>query len=91
MDRQYIFPVAKRDVQRYKTVGISFKNDILTKIDSERGLIPRSVFLSKILEQTYTNSDVSVMKNAIPQILPKVEAPRESVIPTSKGDLDPHG
>jgi predicted CopG family antitoxin len=29
--------------------------------------------------------------NTIPQILPKVEAPRESVIPTSKGDWDPHG
>ena len=78
-------------MQYCTSVGISFKKDILTKIDSERGLIPRSIFLSKILEQTYAKNDVSVMKNAIPQILPKVEAPRESVIPTSKGDLDLRG
>lgn len=72
-------------MQNCTTVGISFTNDILMKIDSARGLIPRSIYLRKILEQTYPGNEVN--ENAIPQILPKVEAPRESVIPASKGKL----
>jgi hypothetical protein len=53
------------------------------KIDSARGLIPRSIFLRKILEQAYTGNEVN--ENAISQILPKVRPPRESVIPVTKG------
>jgi hypothetical protein len=51
------------NMQNCTTVGISFKKDILTKIDTDRGLIPRSIFLRKILEQTY--SKVEVNENAI--------------------------
>jgi hypothetical protein len=78
-------------MQNYTTCGISFSKDILTKMDAERGLIPRSIFLRKILEQTYSDNEVN--ENAISQILPKVEPPRESVIPSTKriGDPKPVG
>lgn len=46
-------------MQKYKTAGISFSNDILKRIDTERGLIPSSIFLRKILEQTYTDIEVN--------------------------------
>lgn len=45
---------------------LAVTNDILTKIDSERGLIPRSLYLRKILEQTYPGNktiDREVNKN----------------------------
>ena len=50
-------------MQNYTTCGISFSKDILSKIDTERGLIPRSIFLRKILEQTYADNKVN--ENAI--------------------------
>lgn len=33
--------------------GISFKKDLISKIDSERGDIPRSKYIQRILERYY--------------------------------------
>ena len=33
--------------------GISFKKDLISKIDSERGDVPRSKFIQRILERYY--------------------------------------
>jgi hypothetical protein len=44
-------------------VGISFPKKIMAKIDSERGDIPRSRFLLRLLEHRYTNTAVRMENN----------------------------
>ena len=38
---------------RYKSTGLSIPNELLTRIDSERGDIPRSRFLLRLIERAY--------------------------------------
>ena len=66
-------------MQNYTTAGISFRNDILRKIDSERGLISRSVYLHKILEQTYADNNEVTRRDRIGQ----VEGPGKTPQPVS--------
>jgi hypothetical protein len=40
-------------MQDYIATGISFKKGLIFKIDSERGDIPRSKFIQRILERYY--------------------------------------
>lgn len=39
--------------QKHKPIGISFTKELLEKIDKERGDIPRSRFIQRILEKKY--------------------------------------
>ncbi len=39
------------------SAGISLPKDILSKIDEERGDIPRSRYILRILERTYLNEE----------------------------------
>ena len=39
------------------SVGVSLSRDILQRIDAERGDIPRSPFLERLLEQAYAQKD----------------------------------
>jgi hypothetical protein len=41
------------NMQSSIAVGISFPKDIISKIDAERGDIPRSRYLLRILEKAY--------------------------------------
>ncbi|MCM1986043.1 hypothetical protein [Methanococcoides seepicolus] len=46
--------------------GISINTEVLTELDEERGLIPRSRFLQKILEERYySNNGIAVHKGDI--------------------------
>ena len=89
--RIFIIASTTLDVQNYTTAGISFRNDILRKIDSERGLISRSVYLRKILEQTYTDNEVTGIN--------QVEGPSKDTstcstllnLPATQGSEDLHG
>lgn len=38
--------------------GISFDKDILEKIDKERGDVPRSKYLTKVLKKEYTIKNI---------------------------------
>ena len=40
-------------MQRYIAIGISFPREIIIKIDTERGDIPRSRYLLRMIENTY--------------------------------------
>jgi hypothetical protein len=44
-------------------VGISFPKKIMAKIDSERGDVPRSRFLLRLLEDRYTNTHIQIENN----------------------------
>jgi hypothetical protein len=44
-------------------VGISFPKKVMAKIDSERGDIPRSRFLLRLLEDRYTNTHIKMENN----------------------------
>lgn len=48
-----VFKGAVLTVMQRSTFGISLPNDILLKIDSERGDIPRSRYLLRLLERVY--------------------------------------
>lgn len=39
------------------SVGVSLPQDLLAKIDAERGDIPRSKFLQRLLEQAYAQKE----------------------------------
>jgi hypothetical protein len=41
------------DLQKNKPTGFSLPGELIQKIDAERGDIPRSRFLLRILEKTY--------------------------------------
>ena len=43
-------------MQKCTTVGISLLSDTLARIDSERGLISRSVYLREILKEIYPST-----------------------------------
>ena len=60
--------------------GITLPQTLVERVDVARGDVNRSRYIQRLIEKNM---------NAIPQILPKVEAPRESVIPASKGKGDP--
>ena len=42
-------------MQRYKSAGLSLPSELLRRIDSERGDIPRSRFLLRLIEMRYKN------------------------------------
>ena len=45
-------------------IGISFDKDILEKIDSERGDVPRSIYIIKVLKKAHsTNNIEKIMRN----------------------------
>jgi len=52
-------------------------------MDAQRGLIPRSVFLRKILEQAYASNQVN--ERTIPQIRPQVGPLDESAVSRATG------
>ena len=41
-----------------KMLGISLPNEVLIKIDKDRGLIPRSRFLLKLIEIAYNTNEI---------------------------------
>jgi metal-responsive CopG/Arc/MetJ family transcriptional regulator len=45
------------------TIGISIPTKLLAKIDGERGDVPRSRFLQRIVEQTYARKDDAAHTN----------------------------
>ena len=74
-------------MQNCSTVGISFTNDILTKIDANRGLIPRSVYLREILKKIIGHEiRLEELQNQ-----KQVEPLHGSVVPSPKGELRPNG
>ena len=42
-----------------KSVGVSFDSDTISKIDSVRGLVPRSRFMEKIVLEALKNGGLS--------------------------------
>jgi hypothetical protein len=44
-------------------VGISLPKQIMAKIDSERGDVPRSRFLLRLLENIYANTHIQIENN----------------------------
>jgi hypothetical protein len=75
--------------QKCNTVGISFTNDILSKIDADRGLIPRSVFLREILKKTYT-LDHEIRAEGLKN-QKQVGPLTDSLAPASKEENGSHG
>lgn len=65
-----------------RTFGCSLREDILEKLDNVRGDVNRSRYIQRLIEKNI---------DTIPQILPKVGAPRESVISMTKGACCPNG
>jgi hypothetical protein len=45
------------DLQKNKPTGFSLPSDLIQKIDEERGDIPRSRFLLRILEKVYLTTE----------------------------------
>ncbi len=43
-------------MQKFSSTGLSLPKDILSKIDQERGDIPRSRYILRILERMYLNT-----------------------------------
>ena len=43
-----------------KMLGISLPNDVLLRIDKDRGLIPRSRFLVKLIEIAYKTNEIKL-------------------------------
>ena len=41
-----------------KMLGISLPNEVLLKIDKDRGLIPRSRYLLKLIEIAYNTNEI---------------------------------
>lgn len=44
-------------------VGVSMSKNILSKIDAERGDVPRSRFLLRLLEKVYANTSIETENN----------------------------
>jgi hypothetical protein len=44
-------------VSRYKSTGLSLPTDLMQKIDTERGIVSRSRFLLRLIEQTYKEKE----------------------------------
>ncbi|MGI8831165.1 MAG: hypothetical protein ACR2IS_00850 [Nitrososphaeraceae archaeon] len=44
-------------MQKNKPTGFSLPSDLIQRIDAERGDIPRSRFLLRILEKAYPNTE----------------------------------
>jgi hypothetical protein len=49
-------------MQNYITAGLSLPKDILLKIDKERGDIPRSKYILRILQRMFANAGTPVDK-----------------------------
>jgi hypothetical protein len=45
-------------MQRFVPIGISLPREVLIKIDSERGDIPRSKFVMRMLEKEYVRHEL---------------------------------
>ena len=45
-----------------KILGISLPNEVLIKIDKDRGLIPRSRYLLKLIEIAYNTSEIKLQE-----------------------------
>jgi hypothetical protein len=41
-----------------KMLGISLPNEVLLRIDKDRGLVPRSRFLLKLIEIAYNTNEI---------------------------------
>ena len=50
-------------MQNYITAGLSLPKDILLKIDKERGDIPRSKYILRILQRMFANAGTPVNHN----------------------------
>jgi len=48
--------------KKYIISGVSLPKDILLKIDSDRGLVPRSRFLTKLIEIAYSTDRIKLQK-----------------------------
>jgi hypothetical protein len=44
-------------MQKYKSTGLSLPTELMLKIDRERGDIPRSRFLLRLVEQAYKEKE----------------------------------
>jgi metal-responsive CopG/Arc/MetJ family transcriptional regulator len=54
---QFIKLMSIAHMQRIISVGISFPKNVLTKIDSERGDVPRSRYLLRVLENALRSEE----------------------------------
>ncbi len=46
-----------------KRYNFTLSSDEMTKLDSHRGLVPRSVFIGYLIEKGYTRADLRAMAN----------------------------